>query len=553
MTQATDAAPAVISAEGGCVAGLFGACLVLGGGTHAGFLNDTLLQFGAIPILALWAWRAPELALTPLRVAALAIGAAVLALPLLQLVPLPATVWGALPGREVFAEIDRAVSGRLGWRQITVSRDASWFAFLSLLPPLAIFIGVLFLGYRERRFLTLGLIGFGVVSVVVGFSQLAQGQASALYFYEITNRGDPVGFFANRNHFAALLYAVMPFAAAWAVSTTAAPSESRRGQGPASWLNRKTAVAAAGLFLFIFFFVALGMARSRAGMMLAVFGVLGILALGVAGRSKEPGNRAVTALMIASAVAFLLVLQFALYRILQRFDGPALMESHRTVINKLTLEAAAKYFPFGSGVGTFRPVYQMHETPEAAINTYVNRAHNDFFELWLEAGLFAVLIGVLFFGWLIYATYRLWFRNPDGVRPLDLNLARAASLAVWMLLIHSAVDYPLRTGGMIAVMAFSLGLMVDPAGLPSAPTRREARGSHNAQPRSRSSRSRRRPAQAAAAATPPSDEAFGWPESAPAEQPPGQGGLWGEDVDWPDAWKQPPGARRTRDDDGQTS
>lgn len=43
-----------------------------------------------------------------------------------------------------------------------------------------------------------------------------KGLMSSLRFFEYTNPTEAVGFFANRNHFAALLYTVMLFAAVWA-------------------------------------------------------------------------------------------------------------------------------------------------------------------------------------------------------------------------------------------------------------------------------------------------------------------------------------------------
>ena len=42
--------------------------------------------------------------------------------------------------------------------------------------------------------------------------------------------------------------------------------------------------------------------------------------------------------------------------------------------------------PVGAGLGTFVPVYAMFEKPEQVSLFYVNRAHNDVLELWLETG-----------------------------------------------------------------------------------------------------------------------------------------------------------------------
>ena len=52
---------------------------------------------------------------------------------------------------------------------------------------------------------------------ILGHFQVAQGQASPLRFYQFTNPTEAVGFFANRNHFAALIYSVVLLTAAWAI------------------------------------------------------------------------------------------------------------------------------------------------------------------------------------------------------------------------------------------------------------------------------------------------------------------------------------------------
>src|SRR6266536_2904839 len=73
--------------------------LLLGGGTHSGFLSDSLLQFAAIPLLLVALWRLSETPLPKGVRLPLAFCAALTLLPLLQLVPLPPFLWSALPNR----------------------------------------------------------------------------------------------------------------------------------------------------------------------------------------------------------------------------------------------------------------------------------------------------------------------------------------------------------------------------------------------------------------------------------------------------------------------
>jgi len=83
----------------------------------------------------------------------------------------------------------------------------------------------------ERRLLSACMLAVGAVSVVLGFGQVAEGPASPLRFFANTNPSEAVGFFPNRNHFAALLYVMILLAAAWASDSAtrmlAAPGQRR--------------------------------------------------------------------------------------------------------------------------------------------------------------------------------------------------------------------------------------------------------------------------------------------------------------------------------------
>ena len=57
----------------------------------------------------------------------------------------------------------------------------------------------------------------------------------------------------------------------------------------------------------------------------------------------------------------------------------------------------------------------------------------------------------------------IWRSAPArGASELDWTLARAATIVVALLVAHSFVDYPLRTGAMMAVMAFACALLIEP-------------------------------------------------------------------------------------------
>ncbi len=71
------------------------------------------------------------------------------------------------------------------------------------------------------------------------------------------------------------------------------------------------------------------------------------------------------------------------------------------------------YFPVGSGLGGFDPLFRMHEPFELLKPTYFNHAHNDWLEIALDAGGagIALLFGSIL--WWGMASARAW-RSADG-------------------------------------------------------------------------------------------------------------------------------------------
>lgn len=434
--------------------------LILGGGTRGGFLSDVLLQILSVPLLLIALWQLAE----PGRAVSrwvLVFCAALVLLPLLQLLPLPPAVWTSLAHRQAEANALRLV-GELPWMPLSVAPSATWLSVLSLIVPLAIFSGVLLLDADRRRRLTLVLLGAGLLSVLIGLLQVAQGPGSGLRFFDFSNPTEAVGFFANRNHYSALLYSLMLFAAAWLVDATLKMG----AQLPGS--RFQTGIALAVLASFTCLVVLIGaqaMARSRAGLALAIVALVGAVALHMRdGRQGAAGNRLTTGklLLAASALAGIFATQFALYRIMDRFAADPLQDA-RLAFGRNALAAAKAYMPFGTGLGTFVPVYAHWEpATDLLANTFANRAHNDFLELGLEAGVFALLLLAAFGGWFVIRTLRLWRNTTPARPPADVLLARAASLTVALIAVHSLFDYPLRTGAMMAVFALACALMLEP-------------------------------------------------------------------------------------------
>lgn len=443
---------------------LIGTSIIMGGGTHSGFFADVLLQLMSLPLL--WVATAKLTEATAIRSAKLPLLfiTAVAAIPLMQLIPLPASIWARLSGRDVIANTYVLLGESLPWRPLTLSPAATWLSALAILPPATIFFATLTLSYWQRRTLSVALVAIGVMSAFLGLLQLVDGANSALRFYSVTNTSEAVGFFANRNHFAALLYVAMVFAICWMVELAT----------KFRWQPRSRFFDTHDIFFFAAFGVAFVvlfagqmMARSRAGLLLAIAALLSrfFFFLVPDRRARSVGflsNKFVIGIIIAAVV---FSLPATLSRILDRFGLDAVSDARFTIVRN-TICAAFSYMPFGSGLGTFVPVYQMFEKPNDIGVAYINHAHNDALEIWLEAGVPGLVLMAIYVCWLARRMARVWRDAGDEhMRSIDRGLAGAAVIVLVLLLVHSLVDYPLRTYALSAIAAFCTGLLFPPVGI----------------------------------------------------------------------------------------
>jgi hypothetical protein len=436
-------------AFGLCAGFLFVLALVLGGGTRLGFVADAIVQLAALPLLAGALLRLGAAQWTPCRRWALIVLGAIVALPLVQLLPLPPLVWMHLPGRAGFAAAYDAAGIAPPWQALSLDATATWWGLLSLVPAAAVFLAMLSLTPHERHRLIRLLFAVLLVSVLLDLMQMMGGPESPLRFYAITNIDRADGFFANSNHNAAFLYAGIPFVAAWGAG--------RYLQRPP---NRLLGLAAMALLL-VLIVIGLSLALSRAGMALGLLG--GLLALLIVARRDTGGHLsgraryAAFAVVLAAAIA---AFQFGFAGFLGRSEAGDLVENLRWAIAAVTSQAALSHLPFGTGFGTFVPIYDMYAPRTLLDEHYVNHAHNDWLELWLTGGWPAAAVALGSLAWFARVSLSAWRARPHGMPPLDCALARAASVAVVLLLLHSIVDYPLRTTALTVLLAMACALLL---------------------------------------------------------------------------------------------
>lgn len=417
------------------------ASLLLGGGTHKGNASDAAVQLASLPLLALAASGVNKL-LIGRRWIAILLGLT-LVIPLFQSIPLPPTLWSALPGRDAVSETYRSVGLELPWLPISVSPWATVRAAFSLLPPVAIFLGVLECGRDERRRLLLVVVFFGLASVLLDIVQIVQGPESELRFYRVTDPTAGVGLFANRNHNAAFLYSVAPLAAYAFLQST---------------VPRSVYGIAAVFGSFMMVVLGLMMTGSRAALVLGAASIITTCLLISNGRFATPSKIRAPAYVAAGGILFVttfLAPSFGLTYILDRFRDQEIASDARWIVFHASLEATKAFFPFGTGLGTFERVYPLFETTNTIIPAIVNHVHNDPLEVVLECGLPGLLV---IMGWLASMVICA-LRNTHERDTAAKRERFAALIVVGLLFVHSLADYPLRTSAIAVVFAMCCAII----------------------------------------------------------------------------------------------
>jgi hypothetical protein len=442
------------------------ASVVLGGATQSGSLGDVALQFLAVPalVLASWVWLdrldvrrrdgwGRESGVADLALAA-AMGACALVIILAQVLPLYGNLgWGGVSARI-------AAAGGMGLKDShtgssSIDPAASLAAVAGVVPPLALFLLVSSLGIERRLRLIGWFVVFGLACLALGVLQVLQGPDSSLRFFAISNRTEAIGFFANRNHFAAQLYSTLLLTVAWSAT------QAKRPFSPRSPTSRKMLWLAGMFCVALLLLSGLALARSRAGILFVLLAAAAIIAMSptLVVAFGRKGRRVHRLFFVAVAAVLLLVGYLGADRFLQRFDA-GLVDQIRAMLNTVTYEAMRDALPFGTGLGTFPSIYAVYEKSQNLRPEYVNRAHDDWLEFPLEAGVAGILLMVLFLAWFGLFLFRVWMRPSTGQDVRVCIAQQCASLVVLFLLLHSVVDYPLRTSTMLAYFAACCGLMV---------------------------------------------------------------------------------------------
>ncbi|MEM7665249.1 MAG: O-antigen ligase family protein [Pseudomonadota bacterium] len=409
-----------------------------GGGVRYGLAN-LLVQLTALGVLAFHRhefmafWRQSPIALRAL------VGSSLL-IPILHLAPLPEGVWSALPGRDLVAQSLAAIDAS-GWRPASVDPARTLVALTGLIVPLT----VLTVGWSipRRHLMSVGwlIVLLGLICFLIGVIQVTTGGTSLVFYPERAATDLLYGTFANRNSTGLFLVGALVMAALL------------------PFPRPHPAALPARLLICAALLLAVVLTRSRTAFVLAAIPI----ALGLAktfmtwrqsGTSRADGNSNRASMAVFGGLTLVVVALGSVVAIapgrvgevVERFEAT---EDARTYIWEDATYSASRFWPLGAGMGTFDEVFQVDESLENLTKRRAGRAHNDYIELAIEAGLPGLVLAA---GWLILVGWLSWRAGRSQYRwP-----AWGSGAILLAVALQSITDYPLRNQTMLAIAAFAL-------------------------------------------------------------------------------------------------
>lgn len=430
------------------ISALLTLCFVSGGSSQASNLGVMFSQLLALPIVLFALARLWQSGRTTASLTALIVLGLILLVPLLQLLPIPRWLWN-LPSSRASLQQDLTTAGISGQRyRWSLAPAATERALFSLLPATALFLGALSLHRATLRKLLWAVVGLALFSLILAIAQTGAPQDSFL-------NPDPAfapsmgGIFANHNHQATTLGIALVLSIALALGARRQRSSSTHS--PPIFQN---GVFAALAFLFV---MALPMIGSRAGVIVAMVPALVVISSsGVVPYRRLRTHRPTQVIAMAGVGLLAIVVLSAL----AWMHTESAIENQRWAFNAETLALALANAPFGSGMGSFVALFEQGAEVSVRMSEYVNHAHDEYPQWWLEGGLLALAVMFVAFAALIRVVRHLVQLPSDSTLKAT---GMAASMAILVIVLHSSVDYPLRTPAVMALFGLLAGVAMTAA------------------------------------------------------------------------------------------
>ena len=363
------------------------------------------------------------------------LGAMLLALYLIYLIPLPVGMWSELSGRDIIVQSFELTDIQPPSLPLSLTPELTFFSIFNFLPLCAV---VIIMGLSaqkteianaEKTILVIAISSFliGLIDVLFGTHLFSA--------YQIYNIGFPVGIFSNINHQASLLAISLPLAIFYAHDFR---KKRRRSE-------MKTTTF--GLIGAIILTLGLLLTQSVAGYFLLIISVVfSVLIMNSSGKHSKLLLSSISILILGLMInTFLFENQFQLA--LDKFTAQS--ASGRSQVFENSISIAQNFGFFGAGPGSFDTVYRLFENKDTLSPIFVNQAHNEFLQLWIEFGVLGLVWVALGLLWFVSCGFLL----SKSKRRSRLK-GRIYLVCVFLVLIHSLVDYPLRTMAIGTIFTF---------------------------------------------------------------------------------------------------
>lgn len=416
------------------------ACWLGGGVTVDDTTIDEWLQLLALPVLLLAVVALQDEPNGRFAKWGMLLAVLIAAVPAVQLLPLPESIWLGVPARAALAQ-DLALEGVRVVPHWTLTPNATERSLWALLPALASFLGALALLPEQRRRLLQVIVGIVLFNVLFAFFQAGLPRDSGLRLYQDFDAGFG-GLLANTNHQATACIIGMAIAVGLAAE---ARLRAQRGQTTAHRHWWYWALA-------LFFLLMVPLSTSRAGMTIALPTM--VLALLIT-RTLRLRKLFHSKRGMAAAVVLLV---FAVAGVHAALGWMAVdqAEELRHTMSMATIALGQTHAPLGSGVGSFVPVFEQAIPKALQLSGYVNHAHNEYAQWWLTAGWLGMVVLLLVLLLLAACGWRV-LRSSKG---RHAAVAGACLAALCGILAHSTAEYPLRTLALMATAAALAGVML---------------------------------------------------------------------------------------------
>ncbi len=375
----------------------------------------------------------------------------------LQLLPIPVDFWVQMPGRDSYLiAMQNMKLAKPNSFPLSLTPDATWASVLAGVPITAAFAAALCLPMRVVKILLALLLLAAVLQVLLSVLQLALGSGSFFYFNFEAPSG-VIGSFANRNHLADFLVMAIPVCFLLFFLQT---KKQKSSESLLPGVNQQVILA---LLLFVGFalLVILLSTLSRGGLLSGAVALglsIGVYMLALGNKISQKQRLS----YLGIAIVFVACAMFAsgLGGLQARLGEHLVTDAEaRNTFARSALEAAAQFWPWGSGLGSFEAVFPRFQSPLSY--GYIEYAHNDYVQLLMELGFAALVVMLAFIVLFVYQIIRfIQIYRTEHRLSSNVALQCFCGISVLAFLLHSWVEFNMHIPALAITAAFLTGVFL---------------------------------------------------------------------------------------------